>query len=476
MLLPLIRKALRLCGWLLPAYLLYALVFGVFSYILPVRAERSTPPEQLLSQTVGPDRAMLVEAPKDAFARRVEVIRSAQERLDVAYHCVKAGETTDCFFAEIVKAADRGVQVRMLLDGAIGGLTGGHKNLALALQAHPNIEFRGYNPVQLLKPWTWNVRLNDKFILADDAMLMLGGRNIGDEYFDPPGHDSRVTHDRDVIVLNTAAGQADSGSVTAQVRDYMDLLWTAKEAHADRPLRGRRLETGLAEQERLRSLSARWETDHPDYYTPAVPAEQLAVPTRHIQLLHNPLGAWKQAPELGASLARLLAECETVRIQTPYATANRDTLAALKAIASDAQVDFLTNSVSSTPNFPAFSAYQARRQQFLDTGVRIHEYQSTDSIHGKSCTADGHLAVVGSFNLDDRSLYIDTESVLVIDSPEFCQVLDGCLDDLFAQSAQVGPDNRYLPDQAVPLVEASAGKRALMRAVGVVSQALRFLI
>ena len=118
----------------------------------------------------------------------------------------------------------------------------------------------------------------------------------------------------------------------------------------------------------------------------------------------------------------------------------------------------------------------AKREDFLETGIRIHEDQSRDSIHGKSCVADGRLSVVGSFNLDDRSLYIDTESVLVIDSPEFYGQLNGAMEELFRQSALVGPDNCYVPDQSVKPVEASAGRQGLMKAVSVFSRAFRYLI
>lgn len=471
-----LRKLPRVLGWILLIYFLYALILGVFTYLKPMHAQQAMSPESLTSREIGPDRALLVETPHDAFARRVEVIRSAEKTLDVTYHCVKAGETTDCFFAELVKAADRGVQVRVLLDGVVGSLTGAHKDIDLALLAHPNIQYRTYNPLHPLKPWQWNVRLHDKFILADDAMLMLGGRNIGDEYFDPPAYQGRVTHDRDVVVLNTAAGSVNNRSVTGQVHRYMDLLWNAQETDIPRPLKGRKLETGQEELERLRTLSSNWETQWPDYYTPAVPAAQLAVPTQQITLLQNPLGAFKKEPTLGADLARLLENCKTIRIQTPYATASRGTLDALTRIAKDAQVDLLTNSRASTPNLPAFSAYYTCREKFLDTGITIHEYQSTNSIHGKSCVADGHLSVVGSYNLDDRSIYIDTESVLVINSPEFYNMLNGCLDNLFEQSAQVGPDNQYLEDQDVALVETTAAKRGLISFISIFSRAFQYLI
>ena len=464
-------------GRILAGYLAYSLLLGVFSYMIPVHAKKTPDPEQFYGKEVGPDRALLVEEPKEAFSRRVELIRSAKNTLDVCCHCAKVGETTDCFFAEIIKAADRGVQVRVLLDGVVGGLAGPHKDIALALRSHPNISYGAYNPVNLLKPWEWNVRFHDKFILADDRMMMLGGRNIGDEYFDPPGYEGAVTHDRDVLVLNTKAGTPESdASVTAQGKAYMELLWASGETDRQSPLSGARREQGIAAQERMRKLADRWETSYPSYYLPAEAAEEKMVPTRQISLLYNPLGNFKKEPALGAAVAELLKNRESVRIQTPYATAGKETLEALHEIAESAQVDFLTNSVASSPNFPAFSAYMAKRKAFLETGIRIHEYQSRDSIHGKSCVADGHLSVVGSFNLDDRSLYIDTESVLVIDSPEFYEQLNGAMEELFAQSALVGPDNEYAPDQPVKPVEASAGRRGLMKVVSVFSRAFRYLI
>ena len=139
-------------------------------------------------------------------------------------------------------------------------------------------------------------------------------------------------------------------------------------------------------------------------------------------------------------------------------------------------MEYLTNSMASSPNYPAFSAYSSQRSKFLATGVEIYEYQSTDSIHGKSCVADGRISVVGSFNLDDRSLYIDTESVLIIDSPEVFAQLNAELDTLFAQSAAVGPDNAYLPGSGATALNVSLGKRLLMGFVSIFSRLFRFLI
>ena len=345
------------------------------------------------------------------------------------------------------------------------------------MRAHPNIEYRIYNPVDLLRPWEWNALLHDKFILADDRMLLLGGRNIGDEYFAPPGYEGAVTYDRDVLVLNDLAGTPDSSeSVTAQAKIYMDTLWDAPETDKFGTLSPSRRADGLAAQEYLKETAARWEAAAPSFYLPSEPASQCAVPTQRVTLLHNPVSPFKKEPTLGATLAQLLSGCQKIRLQTPYATANPSTLAALTRLAKQGHVEYLTNSMASSPNYPAFSAYSSQRAKFLATGVEIYEYQSTDSIHGKSCVADGRISVVGSFNLDDRSLYIDTESVLIIDSPEFFAQLNAELDTLFAQSAAVGPDNAYLPGSGATALNVSLGKRLLMGFVSIFSRLFRFLI
>ena len=462
---------------LLFIYIVYIIIFGALIYMIPVHVKELPETAGYYSRTYGPDRAVLVERPQDAFARRIEIMRSAEKTLDVCYHCVKAGDTTECMFAEMLRAADRGVKVRVMLDGAIGGLTGEHENIDIALRSHPNVEFRAYNPVNLLKPWGWNARLHDKFIVADDRMMMLGGRNIGDEYFAPPGYDGNVTYDRDVIVINTEAGKGkESGSVIYEVSDYMDVLWNAKETKAFGKLTERGRKKGLEEQERIKKTASAMERSFPAYYEPESPAEDISVPSGKISLLHNPVTPFKKEPVTGAVIAELLSEHKDIRIQTPYATVNRSTLKALKNIADGSNVDFLTNSMTSTPNLPAFSTYVTQRRKFMDTGINIYEYQSTDSIHGKTYTADGHLSIVGSLNLDDRSLYIDTESVLVIDSPEFCSILDGELDRLFERSARVGQDNEYEETQGVDIVEVTPLKKALVYVTSVFSRLFEYLV
>lgn len=196
-----------------------------------------------------------------------------------------------------------------------------------------------------------NALLHDKFILADDRMLLLGGRNIGDEYFAPPGYEGAVTYDRDVLVLNDLAGTPDSSeSVTAQAKIYMDTLWDAPETDKFGTLSPSRRADGLAGAGILEGNCRKMGGRRPlvlsalgaclpmcRSYTARHPAAQSCLPR------------FKKEPTLGATLAQLLSGCQKIRLQTPYATANPSTLAALTRLAKQGHVEYLTNSMASSP-------------------------------------------------------------------------------------------------------------------------------
>jgi len=148
----------------------------------------------------------------------------------------------------------------------------------------------------------------------------------------------------------------------------------------------------------------------------------------------------------------------------------------MKQVSSASHLTVMTNSVASSPNYPAFSNYYCNRKKFLATGADLWEYQSRHSIHGKSVVIDKQLSVVGALNMDDRSLYIDTETMLVIDSPEFAQVLTSAIMEYQNEALMVGEDNRYIPSDTIAEVPAPPKKKAAMLIVSVFSRLFQFLI
>jgi len=478
----LLRLLPRLVPLILGAYLLYAALAALVPYALPRKTGKAYRDRHKARRFYGDgsvDRAALVEAPLDAFVQRIQLIREARDTLDVVYHCVKPGCTTAYFFGELLRAAKRGVKVRLILDGKVGGMGGDRRQFAYALAIHPNICYRIYNPVGMRTPWKWNTLLHDKFILVDDRLLLLGGRNIGDEYFAPPSHTGRVVYDRDVLVFNTAYGTSGRESVLFQVKDYMEELWKHRDTKraccvrsASKRAIGKR-KTG----ELLGNLAA-LEEDYPE--VKAVVADYAAVtrPCNRIQLLRNPLDTSKKEPWVGYSLTLLAGSAqEEALVQTPYCTGSRCILNALRTVARNipGKLTMLTNSPASSPNPVAFSNYMANRRRILGTGTRVLEYQSKGSIHGKSVLIDGRLSAVGSFNLDARSIYIDTETMLVIDSPAFYGDLRQAVDNFSAESLELETPGRYKPGKIVAR-KRSPLKGAVLWLFSIFSELIRFLI
>lgn len=455
---------------------LYAL-FAVAASTLPwvhtpkvsAQAQEKLDSKQFYGTGPGPDRVLLVETPTEALSTRLHMIRQAQHTLDMAYHCVNGGVTTQAILGEIAEAAKRGVKVRILLDGK-NGADGDVKQMLSALAASGGVEVRYYNPVRLHTPWNWHALLHDKFIVADNEFVLLGGRNLGDRYFVTDEHVKNMTHDRDVLVWNKGKTEQ---SCLPQVSQYMDELWShpASKAAKGKP--------NAAMVDSLVQAAAGYEQNNPELYTGSLYALcEASLPAAKVTLLANPIHTASKEPWVGYAMQRLALEAEQeVLVQTPYATAGKHLMQVMKQVSGQAKLTYLTNSRASTPNYPGFSNYYSQRQKFYDTGADLWEYQSTqDSIHGKSMVVDNRISAVGSFNLDNRSFYIDTESMLIIDSPEFAQTLTAAIRRYQDKSLLVGADGGYhVPAQAHE-AEVSPAKRLGLYLVSMFSRAFQFLI
>ena len=415
----------------------------------------------------GPDRAGYVPIPQDAFALRLSLIETARHELIFSSYSTEAGETSDLFWGALLCAADRGVSVRIILDGMFGGL--GRGGTAQALAAHPNIELVYFNPINLLRPYTLNSRLHDKYLIADRQVMLLGGRNLSDAYFDPDGYDGPVSHDNDVLVWNTGGGDSVIGDVAA----YFESACAHELSEPAFGDPGRQAGSARVQADGLREKYRSYGAAQP---LSEQQLTDLTVPTDKITLISNPFTGLPKQPLILWQLLQLAETAQSeVRIQSPYTVISSDIREQLAGLATEKRVVLLTNSLASSPNPPAFSAYLWNRAELAASGLLIYEYQSSDSIHGKSVLIDDRLSAVGSWNLDERSIDIDTEVMLVIDSAPFQQLLRARQGEILAQSLPVGPDGEYLPGSVGPL-PVPAGKKALFYGLSILSHLFGFLI
>lgn len=160
---------------------------------------------------------------------------------------------------------------------------------------------------------------------------------------------------------------------------------------------------------------------------------------------------------------------ESIFIQSPYVIPTKKMLKPLRGeeLMAD-RIDILTNSLAASPNVLASSGYRKYRKKIIDSGVDLYEFQGPGSIHAKSFIFDDRLSLVGSFNVDPRSAYLSTETMVVIDSEEFTAHLKGAIDNQIDNSLLVGDDYSYEYSPEVEAKPVSPLKLWIVRVLSVI--------
>lgn len=406
---PKVKKGITLCIFFWLAAVLVA--------NLHVPKVHKKPPENPVTVTryegSGPiERVRCIDDNEEALIRRLQLIESAREELILSTYYLGTDESGQDIMAALLHAADNGVKVRILADGFSGFLTLRNSEDFKALAESENVEAKLYNPIDLLRPWKINYRMHDKYLIADHHTYILGGRNTKNvslgEY--PGKHDT----DRDMLVWT----EDPTGSIS-QVRAYFEDIWSSKDAHAVKESR----KTHRDGRENLEQRYEQLQTRYPEGFAPA-DMQALTIPVKKITLLTNPQQASNKVPELWASLIQLMKEGDSILAQTPYIICNEQMYADLEAVAQNSEsFRILTNAPQSGANPNGCADFLNQRHRLRSTGAQIWEYAGERSAHSKTILIDGDISVVGSFNFDMRSAYLDTEMMLVIESPELNEQL-----------------------------------------------------
>lgn len=456
-----LRKAIIILAGIIGSYMFYVFLTGVllFSAHQPsINYDART--FQLESTN---DRIILLEESLDAGVARINLIENATSALDVAYFTTHEGKARDLFFSSIIDAADRGVKVRIILDGIFHNLD---KVAIYAFESHSNIEFKLYEPFDPLRPWTWNNRLHDKLMIVDTELAMLGGRNIGDPYFAPVGF-AGAKKDRDVIVVNH---KKEDNSVIGEMKTYYDHLWDHKfSRQSAAKLSKKQRNKGDETLAKFRLLLTEFQTSHPHFFNQKLNWVEKSFETTSIQFIYNPIQRLNKEPIVWLELVQLMETAEkSIVVQSPYLIPTKRMLDHLNKSKVTAQASFLTNSLASTPNIPAYSGYMKYRKKLADAGT-LYEYQSqNESLHGKTFLFDDKISAVGTFNLDPRSTFLSTESMLIIESKELNAKINDEIRKLqMEESLLVGRDGSYVDHPRVEQGNATFMKKLATKSLSV---------
>jgi putative cardiolipin synthase len=421
------RKIFKLLRTVILCYLIYAFVGGVLVFAISPQASEDSYESSL--PLYGNDSAALLDGRLESFDARIQLLQHATEYVDIAYYTVHPGDASDIFFGEVLSAADRGVRVRLLLDGVFHNLRFSLRSAFHALTHHPNIELRYWEPVNPFKPWTWQHRLHDKMLLVDGKYGIIGGRNIGDKYyFDAVQY--KPVFDMDVMIR----GDADSStSVLHATCFYFEELWRSPYAESQKPSR-------ITERKVVEATNTYVEAARMYETSSVLPS---FVPVEMIHLVHNPLDRGPKNPAVLYAVRDYSNSArERIVIQSPYVIINR-AMRKHAEFTGEAERLFLTNSQAVSPNYFAISGYLNNRKRLLRSSD-ILEYQGPGSLHGKTILIDGNILGIGTFNMDPRSSFLSTEAMVFMESESLATQLEGMLN--FNMEASLPPsESRRVP-------------------------------
>ncbi len=391
----------------------------------------------------------LIQSNLGAFAARVGTARAAGRSLDLMYYMWNADLTGQLVMREVIAAADRGVRVRLLLDDLGVSIS---DRVFQAIDSHPNIELRLFNPTKarenvfrrglemVLRFRSVNRRMHNKAWIADGRTLIVGGRNIGDAYFDAA--EQANFRDFDIIA---------HGACVAQAEEIFDDYWNSAVAVPVRSLLARR-PSKLAKLRRRMDVLASGSAARP--YLAQVESQHHSGNFLLSDTLHWVESATVVAdpPEKAAGKRRsghnylmetLLPVMEEtndrLKITSPYFIPGQKGLETLSRLSADGvSVSVLTNSLAATDVAAVHAGYSRYRRPLLLNGIKIHELRSLAdqhksfslrgsgqaSLHTKAFTRDGDTGFIGSLNFDPRSMSLNTEMGVLFSSAGLVKEMD----------------------------------------------------
>lgn len=381
-----------------------------------------------------------------AFVARVSLIRAAETSIDLQYYIYRGDETGSILTAALIEAADRGVRVRMLLDD-LPNKDG--DQVLLLLNAHPNIEVRLFNPfvnrrfrgLELAGSFERiNRRMHNKSLTIDNVATVVGGRNIGDEYF--AASTEIEFGDFDLLAI---------GPVVPQVSEQFDLYWNHQYAVLVAELSSHKIneqQFNDAHQKFLISVADLGEREYVVRLKQSTMLRDLqegslewfSGPARAVYDLPSKMDQ-PAAAEQSFMVQQMASVWDGLGHQvlfiSPYFVPMDDGVSTLlDMVARGIDVTVVTNSLAATDVVAVHGGYQKYRKVLLAGGVKLYESKvnpshkpsawkgsSRASLHAKTFVLDERKVYVGSFNIDPRSAALNTEMGLLIDSPALAKKL-----------------------------------------------------
>jgi putative cardiolipin synthase len=414
--------------------------------------------EDLSGQHHGASGFAIIRYGRPAFTARVAMADLAEKTLDVQYYIWEADATGRILAERLVRAADRGVRVRVLLDDI--NLSGRDARIA-ALDAHPNIHIRLFNPFArrrfraldfITDLGRVNHRMHNKVMIMDNAIALVGGRNVGAHYFE--AHDKSNFRDLDIVGI---------GPIVREVSDVFDHFWNGKWSVPISSIIKKPFDE-LDHLAVIKDIRSQIEVDNypfplnPDVKELLEKLEDVLddmVWAKGEVVWEDPAAIYggRRSGTMNEALYQRMQTLEQeLLIESAYFVPRQRGIEAAEALVNrGVKVRVLTNSLAANDVIAAHAGYSKYRRALIDTGVELYELrpdpgpvekkivsaESHAALHTKAIVFDRKDVFIGSFNLDPRSADINTEAGLYVESSEIARQVIEYMDE------GVSADNAY---------------------------------
>ncbi len=397
----------------------------------------------------------LIPYGQEAFTSRIAMTEMAEKSLDLQYYLWHSDSSGTLLAHHVIRAADRGVKVRVLLDDI--GLAG-YDSIIAAMDAHPNIQIRIFNPFALRSLHIFNFihdfdrlnhRMHNKTFVMDNTIAIIGGRNIGDEYF-------AVSKESNFRDLDIAA----AGPVVRQISTVYDYFWNGDWSVPIAALSGRAYtQKDLVEVKQI--VNQKVAANNFPY---VLDKDVRALRSRLLSIRDNFIWAkgkfvWNDPKVMslnteqqkGTMIEKLSTRVKSLKkhlyIESSYFVPRDSGIAELKQLNKrGVKVRILTNSLASNDVVASHAGYAGYRKKLIKSGVELYELKpdagggnitnkklltttNKSGLHTKTMVFDDDAVFVGSFNLDPRSAAINTEGGLYVESPELAREVMAYMND-----------------------------------------------
>lgn len=397
----------------------------------------------------------VLESGSNSLITRAWLSEAAEKTIDVQYFIFSTDNVGLIACDYLVRAADRGVKVRILIDDI---MVDAPAEDILMLNSHKNIRIKIYNPgvnlgknlIGKIAKFTTdfrgaNQRMHNKTFIVDDKVVITGGRNVADEYFD---YDHKYNfRDRDVLLL---------GKTSKQVKKSFNNFWNSQLSVEVTKIVSKK-NIDINDDKRFENLH-QYACNPENFWTQirnkienfsqtikAIKNSEKLIWLDSVSFISDIPGKNNTVRGLGGGgkttsilLKTIKNAKQSIDIQTPYLITTKLAQNAFKdAIKRGVKIRILTNSLASTDNLEAFASYQSDREKLLKLGVEIYEFKPNAAVrkeimnnelqkqleyapifglHAKTMVIDQQKTVIGTFNLDPRSANLNTECITIIDS------------------------------------------------------------